>query len=65
MDRMDISLLLLKLKTGDPAMINKFIEKITGLIEKQELVEFRNVLEIVIHFFYHDRASPYDLSLLT
>jgi hypothetical protein len=64
MDRMDISLLLLKLKTGDEALLEKFIGKICELIEKQELVEFRNVIEILLHFFYHDRVSHHDNNLL-
>jgi len=36
MDRMDISLLLLKLKTGDPGLLEKFTEKLAGLVDKND-----------------------------
>jgi len=66
---MNITLLLRRLKEGDPAMFGTFVGKLADLMEQSENPNSRNefvkTLEVTLHFFFADRESVHDMELLT
>jgi hypothetical protein len=69
MDRMDISLLLLRLKQGDPAIFESFARKLADGMERgtdpKSRTAFLQSIESTFHFFFHDRQSQHEIELLT